>query len=149
MKAAEYISRKAILLEQNSVRVLEILLSLLHSGENDRSFKVISCISSWVRSGAIASEVLEKSPLVFIAFEAIKQDETFDVGADMICDLIVKSAKSPRSDNLIQQIYPSLIGLISILKEKIDEPDVARGICRILAEAGEWYSFIKLAIPTF
>lgn len=127
------------LLKSNAIKVMQLLFNFLqqYGADEDNRSLILSCMCSWIRSGSIPVEILESSGLVSLAFEVLQTPATFDIGTDIICELIVTSSAVPRRDSLIQSIYPNLIKLVVLLKENIGDGDIVRGICRILVEAGE------------
>jgi transportin-3 len=130
----EFESRKLLLLKNNATTVLEILFNAL---ETDNRLDIMECISSWIRSGSISVDLILKSQLVQLSFENLQQMGTFDVGVDMVCDIIHESSKTPRNEGLVQMIYPFLNNLLPFLRDNIEDDEITRGLCRILVEAGE------------
>jgi transportin-3 len=78
--------------------------------------------------------------MVQAGFEALQSPDTFEVGSDMVCEIILASSKAPRKIELIHSILPYLQSLIGFLKQNMDDDEITRGICRIYVEAGESYS---------
>lgn len=72
-----------------------------------------------------------------LAFETLQSADAFDVGVDMICDIILESSKEPLNQNLITTICPFLNELLPLLRQSLEDTDMVRGLCRIFVEAGE------------
>jgi transportin-3 len=142
LESNEYLSKDHTLLKSNAVKVLQLLfnyMQLMGSDEEAR-FKILQCICSWLRSGSIPLEIIESSSLVTLSFGILEDPSTFDVGVDIICELILTAATGPRnnkSEALFQSIYPLLTNLVPFMKKNIEDGEIVRGVCRILVEAGE------------
>lgn len=144
LESNEYLAKDHTLLKSNAVRVLQLMFQYLQEfgADEDARFKILQCICSWLRSGSIPVEIIESSSLVSMAFEILQDPSTFDIGVDIICELILTSARRPRSEKneaIFQSIYPLLTNLVPFLKSNIDDGEIVRGVCRILVEAGEGY----------
>ncbi|KAH6560059.1 hypothetical protein BASA50_003202 [Batrachochytrium salamandrivorans] len=140
-KKADMLSKTQSLLTNNSVRVVELLLGHLPLAADDTArCDILTCLYSWLRSGDISVSMIEASPIVDIAFQALGSPELFDVAVDMVCEIISRSAKKPQSPKLIEMIYPKLLPLIPVLKESADDSVIVLGLCRIFVEAGEGYA---------
>ncbi|KAJ3312568.1 Nuclear import receptor [Boothiomyces sp. JEL0838] len=141
LESHEYLERKQRLLEANSTKVLEILSTFYGTVSNSESKEeVLGCITSWIRSGCIPVPLIQSCHLVGLAFNSLRDPEAFDVAVDLACELVIISAKAPRDMRFLQQIYPFLVDLVPFLQQNTEDPDIVRGICRILVEAGEGYS---------
>ncbi|KAJ3325591.1 Nuclear import receptor [Boothiomyces sp. JEL0866] len=141
LESSEYQERKQRLLEANSTTVLEILSNFYSTVSTSESKEeVLGCIASWIRSGCIPIPLIQSCNLAGLAFNSLKDPEAFDVAVDLACELVIISAKAPRDMGFLQQIYPFLVELVPFLQQNSDDPDIVRGVCRILVEAGEGYS---------
>jgi transportin-3 len=133
-----------MLLKQNAEAVLKFLFTVLQQVGKDHNTKmgILSCLSSWIRSGNISQESIQSCSLVELSFDSVKSQDSFDVGVDMVCEVILASARSPRNHSLIQSIVPYLNELLPFLKQNLEDPDITRGLCRIYVEAAEGYADI-------
>ncbi|KAK0549283.1 Nuclear import receptor [Tilletia horrida] len=107
---------------------------------------VFHCLSSWLKSGELSVKTLSKSPLFDLCFQALGSDELFDVATDCICDIIHETQEVHENMDIIEQIVPRLGPLHGALQKAIadEDDDQVRGICRILAQAGESYHVLVL-----
>jgi transportin-3 len=142
LESNEYLSKDHTLLKSNAVKVLQLMFNYMQQfgSDEDARFKILQCICSWLRSGSIPLDIIESSSLVKMAFEVLQDPSTFDVGVDIVCELILTSAKNPRnekSEAIFQSIYPLLTNLVPFLKSNVEDGEIVRGVCRILVEAGE------------
>jgi transportin-3 len=135
-----------VLLKQNSDAVLHTLFNILNQNAGNQSIKmgVYSCLCSWIRSGTISTASIHSCSMVQAAFEALQSSDTFEVGSDMLCEIILASSKTPRNMELFHSVLPYLQNLIALLKQNMEDDEVVRGICRIYVEAGE--SFADLIV---
>jgi transportin-3 len=118
---------------------MEALFILLQqNGPNQ--INILSCLCSWIRSGSVTSEMIHSSNLVSLAFQVLQQPDTFDVAVDIACEIILASSRSPRNQALIETVYPNLMALSPFLKENQEDPEIVRGVCRVMVEAVEGYS---------
>ncbi|KAJ3273070.1 Nuclear import receptor [Terramyces sp. JEL0728] len=144
LESHEYHERKQRLLEVNSSNVLEILSTYFSTVSSaDSKEQVIGCISSWIRSGCIPIPLIQSCNLVGLAFNSLRDPEAFDIAVDLACELVIVSAKTPRDVSFLQQVYPYLVDLVPFLQQNTEDPDIVRGLCRILVEAGEGYFIIN------
>ncbi|KAL5032389.1 hypothetical protein BDV3_000966 [Batrachochytrium dendrobatidis] len=135
------LSQTQSLITRNSEKVLQLLLHYLPlAASDDMRCEILVCMNSWLRSGDISTTMIENTPIIDIGFQALSSSEMFDTAVDMVCEIIVRSAKKPLNTKLLEIIYPKLISLIPILHKSSDDYTVVLGICRIFAEAGERYA---------
>ncbi|RIA97728.1 armadillo-type protein [Glomus cerebriforme] len=139
----DYRVRSRQLLTDNASEVLQMLLIYLqNSGTNtDYQKKVFECFHSWLQSGEIAIDNLEKSPFLSLSFDALQSDGLYDIAVDVVCEIIYETREIPESMPIIEQIYPRLLPLRTALKRAMEEEDddKVRGYCRIFTHAGESY----------
>jgi transportin-3 len=83
--------------------------------------------------------MVQSSPIVDLCFSSLSDPELFDICVDIICEVILKSSTEPKDQKVIQTIFPKLVPLGEFLQQNMDDPDIVRGVCRILVEAGEGY----------
>ncbi|KAI8903771.1 armadillo-type protein [Gorgonomyces haynaldii] len=125
------------MLKPNAQKVMNLLGSLLN-GNPDTTEKILRCLESWLRANSLTLDlVLPMAPFIF---EQMNDPSLFEVCVDIVCELIVQSSE-PRNDQAIQTLYHLMMPLCLQVKDT-DDPEIVRGICRILVEAGEHYSDI-------
>lgn len=123
---------------------MQNLLNLLnangmHSVKVEHTHAVLECLQSWIRSGSIPLSWIQSTPLIEYCFQSLKDTTLFDVAVDIIVEVILRSAKAPKNEAVIQVICPKLQPLTVMLESNMDDSEIVRGLCRILVEAGESY----------
>ncbi|KAI8376491.1 armadillo-type protein [Radiomyces spectabilis] len=139
----EFKDRSVTLIENNAVEVLKLLLIYMetNAGNVEIQISALRCLSSWLRTGDIDINVLSNSPLLNLAFEALLQDDLFDVAVDVVCEIIYETRDVMEYKGIIEKIYPRLTPMLGALKKAKEEEDtdMVRGFCRMYIEAGEAY----------
>ncbi|KAJ2957823.1 hypothetical protein NQZ79_g6514 [Umbelopsis isabellina] len=119
----------------------------------DNSDEILKLLAVYIQSSGTQTSIqnnvnkLAASPLLDMAFTALKEEELFDVAVDVICEIIYETKDVQDYMPLIQTIYPKLVPLyndLALVKEEEDD-DKFRGYCRIFVEAGEAYMLLLVA----
>ena len=141
------LQRAQQMLKGSVTAILQFLMDRFSNDANDDvRYHVLDCLFAWLRCGEVTQEVIKAFPILDLAFEALAVDELLDMAVDLVCEIVVISAKSqPRDMELVQLICHKLASLVPRLQQSTDESELVRGICRILVEAGEGY--IDLIVP--
>ncbi|KAK4704603.1 transportin-3, partial [Phenoliferia sp. Uapishka_3] len=103
-----------------------------------------ACLGAWLKTGHATASSLSGSPLVTSLFAALASDELFDAAVDALVDLLHETQELDENMAIIQELVPLLAALRPQLLDPTtrEDEDRMRGYCRILVEAGEWYSLL-------
>ncbi|KAI9495182.1 armadillo-type protein [Zychaea mexicana] len=140
----EYKEQGVSLLESNSGEVLKLLIMYMQSsaGNIDLQERVFKCLSSWLRAGDVDIAILGNSPLMSMAFEALDNEQLFDVAVDLGVEIIFETRDfNATTSNLVRNIYQYMVPLLDKIREAKEEEDSdkVRGYCRLFVSAGEAY----------
>ena len=98
---------------------------------------MFECAHGWVNAGELAASSLAQTPLLGIAFDALKSDTLFEEAADLICDVVHETQEIDDNMDVIQLIVLRLITLRPQLATLSDDQDKVRMFARMFSEAGE------------
>ncbi|KAG2219346.1 hypothetical protein INT45_011254 [Circinella minor] len=140
----EYKEQGATLLESNATEVLKLLIMYMNSsaGNTDLQERVFKCLISWLRAGDMDINIIVNSPLLNIAFEALDNDDLFDVAVDLGVEIIFETRDfNATTSNVVRDIYRYLVPLLDKIRNAKEEEDSdkVRGYCRLFVSAGEAY----------
>ncbi|OMJ16971.1 hypothetical protein AYI70_g6275 [Smittium culicis] len=157
VERAVYTERANRLLTLKSMQVVELLVNCLQSSAlaSVVQTKVLDCFSAWLKSGELTLNLLQRTPLLDLAFAALQSDDehVFETAVDAICGYIFESRDSegqdtsnPEYNNIIDQTRNTLLEKLAALSNSMrndtsissdEDTDKMRGYCRIFTEAGE------------
>ncbi|OMJ20908.1 hypothetical protein AYI69_g6045 [Smittium culicis] len=157
VERAIYTERANKLLTLKSMQVVELLVNCLQSSAlaSVVQTKVLDCFSAWLKSGELTLNLLQRTPLLDLAFAALQSDDehVFETAVDAICGYIFESRDSegqdtstPEYNNIINQTRNTLLEKLAALSNSMrndssistdEDTDKMRGYCRIFTEAGE------------
>ncbi|KAJ1999763.1 Nuclear import receptor [Coemansia thaxteri] len=131
----------------------------------DAHTRVLVCFTSWLRHGEITIMMIQNTPLVELAFAALKADDdaVFETAVDAICGVLGETridhddepeSARLKSTSVEKQLVPLLNAVATQMRA---DPLVSegneeriRGYCRVLTEAGEaWAQRIVMNISAF
>ncbi|KAL8287694.1 hypothetical protein RQP46_003552 [Phenoliferia psychrophenolica] len=103
-----------------------------------------ACLGAWLKTGHAAASSLTGSPLVTSLFASLASEPLFDSAVDALVDLLHETQELEENMAIIQDLVPRLAALQPELLDPAtrDDEDRIRGYCRILTEAGEWYTLL-------
>jgi transportin-3 len=89
------------------------------------------------------------SPLLDTIIEALNSDSSFDMAVDCICNIYRDTRDVDESMNVIQTLYPKIIGLRPKILEaaETEDSDLMKGVTRLFAEAGEAWVVLVARLP--
>ncbi|KAJ1974348.1 Nuclear import receptor [Dimargaris xerosporica] len=139
-----YRERSKLLLTDNAQQVLGALTQYMQNAQLDNSVResILLCFCSWLKSGDIAVQSLNDSPLVDMAFVALTQPDLFETAVDVVCAFIFETRDLAYSMQLVEtKIMPQLHKTRNLMVAARDQEDhdLVRGFCRIYTEAAEAY----------
>ena len=98
---------------------------------------MFECAHGWVNAGELAASSLAQTPLLGIAFDALKSDALFEEAADLICDVVHETQEIDDNMGRDPAHCPTLITLRPQLATLSDDQDKVRMFARMFSEAGE------------
>ncbi|KAJ1962199.1 Nuclear import receptor [Dipsacomyces acuminosporus] len=159
--------RSADLLTRRAGDLIQLLVQCLQQSDlkADAHTRVLICFTSWLKNGEITLMMVQNTPLIELAFAALKADDStvFDTAVDAICGIIYETHLDRddepelvhvKSTTVDQQLVPLLNNVAAQMRAdhlviEGDEERV-RGYCRVFTEAGEaWVQRIILSTPVF
>ncbi|KAI9502275.1 armadillo-type protein [Coemansia spiralis] len=159
--------RSGELLTNTATDLIQLLVQCLQQADlkADTHTRVLVCFTSWLKNGEITLMMIQNTPLIELAFAALKADDdaVFDTAVDAVCGIIYEtrsdrdddpSATQVKSTTVEQLLVPQLNAVASQMRtdqQVIDgDEERIRGYCRIFAEAGDaWVQRIVLNMPAF
>lgn len=76
------------------------------------------------------------------AFDALADEELFDTGIDVLCELVHETQEVHENYHVIRVLLPRIIDLKGKLKTDANDEDKIRGYARLFSEAGETYRML-------
>ncbi|KAJ2160910.1 Nuclear import receptor [Coemansia sp. RSA 552] len=162
-----FAQRSADLLTRRAGDLIQLLVQCLQQSDlkADAHTRVLVCFTSWLRNGEITLMMIQNTPLVELAFAALKADDSgvFETAVDAVCGIIYET-QSDRDDEpaavqaknvtVEQQLVPQLRSVAAQMRADplVHDGDEERmqGYCRVFTEAGEaWVHRIVLDIGVF
>lgn len=160
--------RSAELLTMRASDMIRLLVQCLQQPElkADAHTRVLVCFTSWLRNGEITLQMIENTPLIELAFAALKSVEdgsVFDTAVDAVCGIIYEThldrddepeAVQIKNKTIEQRLVPELNAVSDQMRADSlvaeGDEDRIRGYCRIFTEAGEaWVQRIVTNINVF
>ena len=139
------------LLANNAQLVLNLILNLKQQEEMslDLQESMLKCLYSWLRSGDIPLSSIYSTNLFRDSFEALKTEALFDVGCDLICEIIYASSlnNTTMDKGIVERINHELTNLTLLLSTSVDDPLKTRALSRVFVEAGEAYVHLLIEYP--
>ncbi|KAL7753705.1 Nuclear import receptor [Sorochytrium milnesiophthora] len=140
----EYNSRYSQLLESNASSLFQSLVSSLCEQATPFDLKqmLFRCLESWMNSQAIPLQVLNATPIVDMAFGALKHQQMFDSTVSILSCVFEKAhveivKKHETGLHVANVALPQLAQCKDALSEAADDEDLCRGYCRLFSAAGE------------
>ncbi|KXN83654.1 hypothetical protein AN958_01220 [Leucoagaricus sp. SymC.cos] len=145
----EYNLRAPKLLTDNVAKVLATLSMYIEAEGVTAAIQkeVLACLRSWLVAGEIPPADLVNTPLFMAAFKALDDEELFDSGIDVLCELVNETQEIHENFHVIQVILPRIIDLKPRLQKEQDEVDKIRGFARLFSETGETYRILLVDDP--
>ncbi|CEH14085.1 Nuclear transport regulator [Ceraceosorus bombacis] len=144
----QYIVRLHTLLNAQAGEVLRILSMYIQAEGITPSLQisVLQCLRSWLRAGEIHTSNMIQTPLFAFAFDAIKDEELFDIAIDVLSEMINETQEVHENMPIIELIISRLLPLREDLARAMqsEEEDKVRGLCRLFVAAGETYRLLIL-----
>lgn len=108
---------------------------------NSRVLDAFAVLTSWLSDGDLPPAALLHTPIIPLLFNSLAVPELADTAADLAVDLIGATRNIQANMEVIQNLYPNILGLKPMLDQALAEEDeeTTRSLCRIFAEAGESY----------
>ncbi|KAJ1854145.1 Nuclear import receptor, partial [Coemansia sp. RSA 2703] len=153
-----FVRRASALLTRRAGDVLELLAqSLQQAGDSVTQTRVLACFTAWVRSGEVSVDVAAGSAAAAMAFAALQADDApadvFDAAVDAVCSVVretrddaddAPSTRAAKDAAVGGTVAPQLAHAAVTLGRggggggvAPDAEERARGLCRVLTEAGE------------
>ncbi|KAJ1928029.1 Nuclear import receptor, partial [Linderina macrospora] len=144
-----------------------LLVQCLQQGDlrADAHTRVLVCFTTWLKSGEITLMMVANTPLVELAFAALKADDSdvFDTAVDAVCGIIYEThldrddepaAVEAKNIAVEQQLVPQLGMVADLMRSdqlvRAGDEDRSRGYCRMFTEAGEaWVQRMVLATAPY
>ncbi|KAJ1725798.1 Nuclear import receptor [Coemansia erecta] len=160
-----FVRRAAALLTRRAGDVLQLLaqsLAQAQPADAATQTRVLVCFTAWVRSGEVAVDQAAASAAAELAFAALQADDApadvFEAAVDAACSLVRETrddaddapASAAAKDAAVgRSVAPQLAAAAATLGRgcpATDAAERARGLCRVLTEAGEaWLARIVAA----
>ncbi|KAJ2615364.1 Nuclear import receptor [Coemansia sp. RSA 1365] len=162
-----HMQRSAALLTQRAGDLIQLLVQCLQQVDlkADAHTRVLVCFTSWLKNGEITLIMIQNTPLLELAFAALKADDdsVFETAVDAICGIIYETRLDRDDEPTIvqvknatveRQLVPQLTAVAAQMRAdtQVSDGDEERmqGYCRVFTEAGEaWVHRIVLEITMF
>jgi len=109
--------------------------------------QVYQVFHSWIRHVPVRPHVLVESPLVEATFRAVVDQNTMEVAADVVVEILRQyPSHHPSNQSLVQKMIPLSSQLPFDQALRSDDEDVLRIFCRIITEMGESYMSLILSV---
>ncbi|KAJ2609513.1 Nuclear import receptor [Coemansia sp. RSA 1804] len=155
------------ILTNRAGELIQLLVQCLQQSDlrPDTHIRVLVCFTSWLKNGEITLLMVQNTPLLELAFAALKADDdsVFDTAVDAVCGIIYEtrsdsdddpSSAQAKNTTVEQVLVPQLNGVAAQMRgdQQVAEGDEERirGYCQIFAEAGEaWVQRVVLNMGVF
>ncbi|KAJ1664856.1 Nuclear import receptor [Coemansia sp. RSA 1646] len=155
------------LLTNRAGDLIQLLVQCLQQTDlkPDTHTRVLVCFTSWLKNGEITLVMVQNTPLLELAFAALKADDDslFDTAVDAVCGIIYETRSENDDDPNSAQaknatvervLVPQLNGIATQMRgdQNVADGDEERirGYCRIFAEAGDaWVQRMVLNMGVF
>ncbi|KAJ1937181.1 Nuclear import receptor, partial [Kickxella alabastrina] len=152
---AEFFQKRSEeLLTRRAGDLIQLLVRCLQQADlkPDAHTRVLVCFTSWLKNGEITLIMVQNTPLIELAFAALKADDSavFDTAVDAVCGIIQEthidrdddpSAVQIKNATIDNVMVPQLNAVAAQLRadQLVIEGDEERirGYCRMFTEAGE------------
>eukprot|EP00471_Norrisiella_sphaerica_P001900 CAMPEP_0184479356 /NCGR_PEP_ID=MMETSP0113_2-20130426/1114_1 /TAXON_ID=91329 /ORGANISM="Norrisiella sphaerica, Strain BC52" /LENGTH=929 /DNA_ID=CAMNT_0026857419 /DNA_START=97 /DNA_END=2886 /DNA_ORIENTATION=- len=135
--------RAADVFARDTENVLKILTTYMKSAGSNSALQrmVFKCFLSWVRYGEITPEALVNDPLFQYTFQAVRQEELFEISVEVLSELVLHTEEMKKYSAAVRVLVPHILSLSGKYDQALaeDDSESCKALTRLFSETGERY----------